>query len=236
MTLPASRAVRFAARRPFVLLPLPFLAAACARPEPPPPRPPMSWTHLTPLPLDVAALEIVPSSPPSPPGDVGPLLSPTPADAVRSMARDRLSAAGASGQAVFSATAASLVREPGGVLRCSLGCRVDIAGKGGEDGSGFMEAAAQRAVSGADASRPRAADLLLRQTMEDLNVEFEFQLRRNLRRWLVTVAPAAGGGTAVPPPVSREELPPGGGAAGAPGGAAPGRTPPQQQPLPVPEE
>ena len=236
MTPRASRRGGPAARRSFLLLPPAVAAAAasCARPAPPaPPLPPMSWTHLTPLPLDVAALEIVPSAPPSPPGDVGPLLSPTPADAVRGMARARLSAAGGSGPAVVPVTAASLVAAPGGALRCSLGCRVDVAGKGGEEGSGgFMEAAAQRGVSGAEASRPRAADLLLRRTMEDLNVEFEFQLRRNLRRWLVAVAPAAAGGTAVPPPVSREELAPGGGAPGSPpGGAAPERAPP-----PEPEE
>lgn len=182
----------------------------------------MAWTHLTPLPLDVAALEVVPSAPPPPPGDIGPLLSPTPADAVRSMARDRLSAIGGSGQAVFLVTAASLVREPGGALRCSLGCRLDIAGKGGEDGPGFLEAAAQRGVSGAEASRPQAADLLLRRTMDDLNVEFEFQLRRNLRRWLATVAPP---GAAIPPAVGREELSP------APGGrAAPGPSPPPPDP------
>jgi hypothetical protein len=115
-----------------------------------------------------------------------------------------------------------------------LGCRLDIVGKGGEDGPAFVEAAAQRGVSGADAARPRAADLLLRRAMEDLNVEFEFQLRRNLRRWLATVAPA---GAAMPPPVGREELPPGvgGGAAAAagPGGAASGPSPP---PPPAPEE
>lgn len=224
MTPTAQRPTGPATRRSFLLLAL--AATSCARPEPPaPPLPPMSWTHLTPLPLDVATLEVLPSAPPSPPGDVGPLLSPTPADAVRGMARDRLSAAGTSGQAVFSVTAASLVREPGGALRCSLACRVDIAGKGGEEGAGFMEAAAQRGVSGAEASRPRAADLLLRRTMEDLNVEFEFQLRRNLRRWLVAVAPAAAGGAAVPPPVSREELPPGAAGAGQQ----------QQRPSPPPE-
>jgi hypothetical protein len=112
----------------------------------------MSWTHLTPLALDVAALEIVPSSPPAPPGDIGPLLSPPPAEAVRGMARDRLSALGGAGQAVFSVVAASLVREPGGALRCSLGCRLDVAGRGGDgaESSGFAEAATQRGVSGAE--------------------------------------------------------------------------------------
>ncbi len=167
-------------------------ASACARREPPPPLPPMSWTHLAPWP------------PPSPPGDVGPLLSPPPDEAVRSMGRDRLSALGSSGQAVFRTTAASLVQERGPALRCSLACRLDIAGKGGEEGPAFVEAAAQRSVSGSDAARPQAGDLLLRRTMEDLNVEFEFQVRRGLRRWLVAAVPEGG---AVPPPVGREDLP-----------------------------
>ena len=196
-------------------------ASACAGQEPPaPPLPPLSWTHLTPLPLDVASVEIAPPSPsslPSPPGDVGPLLSTTPDGAVRSMARDRLSALGSSGQAVFRVTAASLVRERGPTLRCSLACRLDIAGKGEDAGPAFVEAAAQRSVSGSDAARPQAADLLLRRTMEDLNVEFEFQVRRGIRRWLVGAVPDGG---AVPPPVGREDLPRIGEAAPA-GGAAP---------------
>ncbi|MBD0274441.1 MAG: hypothetical protein ICV73_21215, partial [Acetobacteraceae bacterium] len=137
-------------------------------------------------------------SPPAPPGDIGALLSPPPAEAVRGMARDRLSAVGGSGRAVFLVTAASLVRERGGaLLRCALGCRLEITGKDDEDGPGFAEAAVTHEVSGRDAARPRAADLLLRRAMEDLNVEFEFQLRRNLRRWLAAAAPP---GAAVAPP------------------------------------
>jgi hypothetical protein len=185
----------------------------------------LSWTHLTPLPLDVAALEVAPTAPPPPPGDVGALVFPPPADAVRSMARDRLSAVGGSGQAVFLVTAASLVRERGGALRCALGCRLEVSGKGPEDGPGFMEATAQRGVSGAEAARPRAADLLLRRAMDDLNVEFEFQLRRSLRRWLVSAAPP---GAAAVRPVGREELPPSGTTTG-PGGVA-GPLPPREPP------
>ncbi len=221
-----------ARRRPVLLLAL-AAASSCAPPEPPPaPLGPMSWTHLTPLPLDVAALDVASATPlPPPPGDIGALLSPSPAEAVRGMARDRLSAVGSSGQALFLVTAASLVREGrGGALRCELGCRLEITGKeGGEDEppAGFVEAAARRAVAGAEAARPRAADLLLRRAMEDLNVEFEFQLRRNLRRWLVSAAPA--GAAAPPQPVGREELTPGG-AAGASGAG------PRRPPEPPPEE
>jgi hypothetical protein len=214
MASSALRMTGVAVRGRRVLLLLPALGAACAGPEPAsaPPLGPMSWAHLTPLPLDVASLEVAPSSPPPPPGDVGALLSTPPAEAVRAMARDRLSAVGTTGQAVFLVTEAGVVRERGGALRCALGCRLEITG--GEGGPGFMEAAVQRSVSGAEASGPRAADLLLRRAMDDLNVEFEYQLRRNLRRWLVSAAPA---GAAVAPPVGREELPPArGGAAGRP--------------------
>src|SRR5215204_643936 len=118
----------FAVRRRAVML-LP-LAASCARPEPPaPPLAPMSWSHLTPLPLEVASVEVVPTSPPPPPGDIGALLTPSPAEAVRGMARDRLSALGISGQAVFTVTVASMVRERGATLHCELGCRLEITGK-----------------------------------------------------------------------------------------------------------
>ncbi|MBD0272738.1 MAG: hypothetical protein ICV73_12510 [Acetobacteraceae bacterium] len=224
---PATRDGRPAAavrRRRFLLL-APLAAASCARREEPPPPAlaPLSWTHLTPLPLDVAALEVVPSSPPPAPGDIGALLPTPPAEAVRGMARDRLSAAGASGQAVFLVTAANVVQEGGGrrgALRCVLGCRLEVTGKGGgEDGGGpgFAEARVEHEVSGPDAARPRAAEILLRRAMDDLNVEFEFQLRRNLRRWVAAAAPP---GAAVPPAVGREELAPSGGAAsgGQPGG------------------
>ncbi len=194
----------------------------------------MSWRHLTPLPLDVAALEVAPTAPPPPPGDIGAPLSTPPAEAVRGMARDRLSAVGASGQAVFLVTAAGLVQEGArrGALRCVLGCRLEIAGKGGEDGDGgpgFAEAKVEHEVSGPDAARPRAAELLLRRAMDDLNVEFEFQVRRNLRRWLAAAAPP---GAAVAPPVGREELSPGGGAGGPAGGGGPPPRASEAGPLP----
>ena len=131
-----------------------FTAVATTTFAPAPPE--SSWRALTgskaTLPLDVAALEIVPTSPPPVPGDVGALLSTPPAEAVRGMARDRLSAAGASGQAVFLVTAASLVRGSGGALRCALGCRLEVSGTGAGDGPGFAEASVQHEVSGPDAA------------------------------------------------------------------------------------
>jgi hypothetical protein len=182
------------------LLLLPLAAAACGRREvPPPPLRPLAYAHLTRLPLNVATVEVSPDAPVPPPGDIGAQLQPTPTEAVRQMGRDRLAAVGTTGQAVFAATIATIVRDRAGIA-CLVGCRLEILSPEGNR-LGFVQAEARHTASGQDASRPRAADLLLRRAMDDLNVEFEFQLRRNLRDWLATVAPVA-----APAPVLREDL------------------------------
>jgi hypothetical protein len=108
---------------------------------------------------------------------------------------------GTTGRAVFNVTTANLVRDRAR-LTCLLGCRLEILSpEGGR--LGFVEAQASRVVTGPDAERPRAADLLLRRTMDDLNVEFEFQVRRNLKDWLVTAGPLPQGAGEV----TQEELP-----------------------------
>ncbi len=181
-----------------LLLPL---AAACAGQEPPaPPLGPLSFAHLTPLPLTVATVEMAPSGPVPPPGDIGGQTQPTPAEAVRQMGQERLSAVGTTGRAVFTATMASLVRDRAGIA-CLVGCRLEILSAEGSR-LGFVQAEARHAATGPDAARPRAADLLLRRAMDDLNVEFEFQLRRSLRDWLATAAPPA-----IPDSITREDLP-----------------------------
>jgi hypothetical protein len=52
------------------------------------------------------------------------------------------------------------------------------------------------------AGRARAADQIVRQAMDDLNVEFEFQVRRNLRDWIMTGEP----GAAPPAAIQQESL------------------------------
>jgi hypothetical protein len=194
-------------RRAVLLLPL--LVAACSGrldPAPVPPGP-LGFRYLTPLALNVASIEIPEQAPPTTPLDVGAKLSPTAAEAVRIMARDRLVAVGTSGQAVFTVTQAQ-VMQGRDQLTCLLGCRLEVLSPLGSR-LGFVEAAARRAVSGPDANRPRAAEALLRQAMDDLNVEFEFQVRRNLADWLSAAVPGPDGGMAAPGPASvgREDLP-----------------------------
>jgi hypothetical protein len=190
------------------LLALPLAAAGCGGRPAEPPLAAVAYGYLTPLSLQVGGIRIDPATPRPPPGDIGATLAPpAPAEAVRIMARDRLFAVGAEGEARFRVVQASLLRAGGG-LTCMLACRLEIAA--GEEGArgGFVEATARAAVTGAEAGRAQAAERLLRRTMDGLNVEFEFQIRQRLRDWLLQAAP---GGAPLPAPapgeVAREELP-----------------------------
>jgi hypothetical protein len=179
-------------------------AAACAGPEEPPPPPagPPSYSHLTPLRLAVGRIEIQPATDPAATRTMPPAPL-SPADVVRIMAEERLSAAGGPAVARFRILIATLTREPsagGGVfsaaterLTCTLRCRIEIRS---EDGSpaGFAEAEARRVIirpAGNAAERARAAEEAVRTAGNDLNVEFEYQLRRNLRAMLAPAAPEA---------------------------------------------
>lgn len=204
-------------RRRALLLALP--AAACA--SPPPARvegPPIGYSHLTQLRLDVASIEIDGRDPLPGPDDLGRDLSPSAADAVRVMGRDRLSAFGTENRARFSVPRAQITRErqgggglfaggPSERLEARLAARLEIQDPNGRR-LGFAEAETSRVRTGVEsdpASRRAAAESLLRQAMFDLNTEFEFQIRRTLRPYLAEgpgrVAPAAAG-------VQREALPP----------------------------
>jgi hypothetical protein len=202
-------------RRAFFALPL---LAACANEQPAgpfvPPGPP-SYAHLTPLRLKVGTLEIqeagsgtaflVHQSAPLQPADV-----------MLRMARDRLSAAGGPGKARFLIQTASLTREgsaSGGVFspasetfRCVMRCQVEIISS--EDATlATTSAEATRAVTGPvrdAAERAELAERAVKLAGQDMNVEFEFQIRRHLRAWLQLVAAP---GESLPQPVEREALP-----------------------------
>ena len=202
-------------RRAFLALPL---LAACAHEQPAgpfvPPGPP-SYGHLTPLRLKVGTLEIqeggsgtaflVDQSAPLQPADV-----------MLRMAQDRLSAAGGPGKARFLIQTASLTREggaSGGVFstasetfRCVMRCQVEIISSE-EAILATTSAEATRVATGSvrDAGeRGALAERAVKLAGQDLNVEFEYQLRRHLRAWLQLVAAP---GETLPQPVEREALP-----------------------------
>lgn len=215
LPLAALRALPLSALRALPLLALPVGLSGCATPAPVVEGPPIGYRHLTPLRLDVATLTIDEATPNAGPNDLGRDLQPGAAEAVRTMGRDRLFAFGTENTARFVVVRAQILREagparqglfapdPGERLDCRLTCRLEIRNPAGLR-LGFAEASAARTrtVESDPAARRAAAETLLRQAMFDLNTEFEFQLRRALRAYLLE------GERAAPPlPVQREELP-----------------------------
>lgn len=197
-------------------LALPAGLAACATPVPLVEGPAIGYRYLTPLRLDVAAIEVDDTTPITGPTDLGRELQPSPAEAVRIMGRDRLFAFGVSNRARFVVVRAQILRaagperqgpfspDPGERLDCVLTCRLEIRNDA-DVRLGFVEATASRTrtIPSGPEARLIVAESLLRQAMFDLNTEFEFQLRRALSAYLVE-----GTQRASPPlPIQREELP-----------------------------
>ena len=188
------------ARRSALLLPL--LLAACGgdddalRTFAPP-----SYSYLTPIRLNVANIEIDDRSPPATGNSVEGLSPLRPSDALKQMANDRLIAAGSAGRAVFVIDQASLRRVNGGIEGLMV-VHLDVfAGSGGER-AGFAEARVARRRTSTDTNESSRAVLydFTMQMMNDMNVEFEFQIRRSLRDWLQATA-----GRAPPPPAVEQQ-------------------------------
>ncbi|MBO1074178.1 hypothetical protein [Roseomonas marmotae] len=210
-----------------MILLLPLLAAACASGDTTPTlQPPPGYAYLTPLRLNVLDIEVVEPGP-GPAFRTDPPAPLSPSALAAQMGRDRLVAVGTTGRARFLIDSATLIREvasAGGIfaqqterLTCVIRVRVEILGGDGRR-VGFTEAEVRRSATVIDegpASRARAADQIVRQAMDDLNVEFEFQLRRNLRDWLMNGDP----GVLPPAGIQQESLD--GGAPAAPAPAVP---------------
>jgi hypothetical protein len=162
---------------------LPFVLAACGgRQE----RlyPPLHYGHLTPLRLNVGAIQIeqryVPSSV-SP--DVSQLDPMPPVQALHNMAADRLQAFGSSGQAVFIIQEASLIRQRGTILG-AFAVELDVY-TSANIRAGFAQARVTRSFSGDLDDLPSTLYDMTKDMMDTMNVEFEFQVRRSLRGWLL---------------------------------------------------
>jgi hypothetical protein len=187
----------------------PAVLAGCADDEPAPPTSfaPLSFSYLRPLRLNVGSVEINDAWTPDPASrDISAQSPAIPLDALRQMAQDRLVASGASGRAVFTVEQASIV-PVNGTLDGLLKVRLDLYTSAGQRAA-FAEAAVSRSATAPDSDNPavtRAAlYTLTRQMMSDMNVEFEFQLRRSLGDWL-----QAGNGPApLPAAVQQQALPP----------------------------
>jgi len=173
---------RLLTRRHTLLLPL--AVAACAA-EPEPVFEPLRFNYLPPLPLNVATIEVqqrfVPAGTPPDVSAQDPI---PPVDALRAMANDRLQAFGTSGRAVFAILDASLTRQDD-VINSVLAVSLTVLAADGTQG-GFAEARVEsRRTGSVERLRPVLYEIT-RTMMEKMNVEFEYQIRHNLREWLVS--------------------------------------------------
>jgi hypothetical protein len=194
-------------RAVLLVLGLGLVTSACAtRDDPPASYPKVSYDYLTKLRLNVASVDIDDSLPPNPdPRDVSNRAPTPPVEALRQMAQDRLVASGASGHAVFVIDDASIVQNRDR-YEGRMTVHLDVTSGDGSS-SGYAEARVARSAS-FDKDTPNATraalNALVTQMMADMNVEFEYQVRRSLRAYLQarpTTAP-------LPPPVQSEDLAP----------------------------
>jgi hypothetical protein len=189
-------------------LALPLLAAACASDDASAPArdfPPLRYDYLAPLDLNVASVEIGSNFVPASDGPAA--LAPVPpVEVLEQMARDRLRADGSSGKAVFVVDDASIVPVPGG-LAGTMAVHLDVL-TGDGTRAGYAEARVSQVYTGPTSDTRAVVYGLIKQMMDHMNVEFEYQVKRTLHDWLQQTQ------TAPPPaPVQQQELGPPGAAA-----------------------
>jgi hypothetical protein len=173
--------------RRFVLL-LPLAFAACGEDEEPVFQP-LRYTDLPPIQLNVASIAIeqhfVPAGVPP---DVSTQSPEAPAEALKAMAKDRLQAFGTANKAVFAVLDASLTRE-NDVLIGLMAVSLTILDDSGAQ-LGFAEARVQTRHTGRINDLRSVLYDMTKNMMVDMNIEFEYQIRHNLKNWLTsTTAP-----------------------------------------------
>ncbi len=165
---------------------------------------PLRYDYLTKIKLNVARVDIDSSWVPRGSDRHVEFLSPIPPlDALRHMAEDRLVAGGTASRALFTVVEASIIRQ-GDTYRAVLAVRLDIINDDGDRVRGIeARTTGVHPVTGGSTETVRS-DLydLTRKSMDDMNVEFEYQIRHNLQGELQNTSPNA----PAPAPVDTEDL------------------------------
>jgi hypothetical protein len=178
--------IRFSRRLALIL---PFALAACGEPE----RvyAPLRYTDLPPIQLAVTDIAVQQQFfPAGVAPDVTAQDPAPPVGALKAMAQDRLQAYGTSNHAVFAITNASLTRD-NDVIQGTLAVTLTILDNDGAR-LGYAEArVANRRAGRVDSLRGTLYDMTA-SMMNDMNIEFEYQIRQHLKPFLTdTIAPAA---------------------------------------------
>jgi hypothetical protein len=174
--------------------------------------PTLRYAYLPPIRLNVASIQVQQAYVPSGVApDVSPLDPAQPVDALRQMAEDRLRAFGPAGHAVFVIQDASMVQR-GDTITGSFAVRLDVY-TSSDVRVGYAEARVARSHSGHIDDIHRLLYDMTKQLMDEMNVQFEYQVVHSLRDWVAV-------GAAAPGAVQQQPL------------AAPGQAPPPVPPQP----
>ena len=209
----------------------PFLLAGCGSDEGVPQTfPPLRYTYLAPISLNVSSIQTEVAYVPSQDGSSLDAASPeAPVQAVQQMIQDRLVAGGASGTATVTINAASVNRVTDTAVG-NISVQVSVRSADGRQ-AGYTQASVTRTRTLPDDTSDEALRAFLYTMTSDLvnaeNVELEYELRQHLGAWLVGGTSPVIGGPAAPAPVEAEPL----GGPGAPvtGAALPQGAPPPNQ-------
>ena len=229
--MPVTARAALSRRRLLGLIP-PLLLAACGESEAPR-FAPLTYDYLGKLKLNVAAITVDDAFARRELMDATHVedLAPTPpADALKRMAQDRLIPVGNAGHAVFVIEDTSIVRAPDGFAG-SLHVRLNVAKTDGTTESANARVArTYTSDAGDDPDATRAAlYTFVKLLMNDMNVEFEYQVKHSLRDVLQPTETAP-----PPPPVQIQNLGPTAPGQLAPPPSAPGQlAPPSGAPVPL---
>ncbi len=208
----------------FVTVTLPVLGlvlglAGCASSPPPQPFPPLSWSYLTKLRLDVARLTIDDSWVPTGQARHVEYLAPEqPVTALRQMALDRLEMDGTAGTADFVVDDASIIKVHDH-YDAHFAVHLTLRDAGGKRLGEIRVAVKDSRTFISESPEAQQQDLyaLVKKTMSDMNVDFEYEMRKHLGKFLLAEKPLA------PPPPSVQSL----------GLGKPGSPPPNFPPTPA---
>jgi hypothetical protein len=209
----------------------PFLLAGCGGGEGVPQNyPPLRYTYLAPIALNVSSIQTEVAYAPSDDGTSLDAMSPEPpVQAVQQMLQDRLVASGAGGTATVTINTASINRVNDMAVG-NISVQVAVTSADGRR-TGYTQASVTRTRTLPDDTSDDALRAFLYQMTSDLvnaeTVELEYQLRQHLAGWLVGGTSTVVGGPAAPAPVEAEPLsgpgalPVGAPVVGAPASGAP---------------